>query len=204
MKLVFLVEELSMAEMLNRLLPRLLPGLEFRCVPHEGKNDLEASIPRKLRGWREPGVHFVVVRDQDNGDCRAVKARLVALCAQGGRPETLVRIVCRELEAWYLADLAAVERGLGVAGLARRQEERKFRRPESLGQPSKELKEIAPGFQKVSGAKVIAPHLNLENVRAASFRVFVEGGRRLASDDGVEGTAAMPEEAAEVRDEEEI
>ena len=203
MKLVLLVEELSMAEMLNRLLPRLVAGMNFLCVPHEGKSDLEASIPRKLRAWQEPGVRFLVVRDQDNGDCRAVKARLVELCAAGGRPETMVRIVCRELEAWYLADLAAVEQGLGVTGLARRQEERKFRRPESLGHPSRELKEIAPGFQKVSGAKAIAPHLDLRNARADSFRVFVEGVRRLAGDAGGE-VVGMPEEAAEVRDEEEI
>ena len=203
MKLVFLVEELSMAEMLNRLLPRLLPELEFRCVPHEGKSDLEASIPRKLRGWREPGVRFVVMRDQDSGNCQAIKARLVALCAQGGKPETLVRIVCRELEAWFLADLAAVERGLQVVGLSRRQEEARFRQPDRIGTPSQELKSLVPTFQKVGGAKAIAPHLDLTNERSASFRAFVTGVRRVA---GVteEEAPGMPEEVEEVRDEEEI
>ena len=28
--------------------------LSFLCVAHEGKQDLEKSIPRKLRAWREP------------------------------------------------------------------------------------------------------------------------------------------------------
>ena len=69
-KLVFLVEEPSMADLLDGLLPRLFPALRFQCVPHDGKQDLEKSIPRKLRAWREPGVRFVVTRDQDSADCR--------------------------------------------------------------------------------------------------------------------------------------
>ncbi len=41
-----------MRVLLNGLLPRLFPGLPFKCVKHEGKTDLERSIPRKLRAWR--------------------------------------------------------------------------------------------------------------------------------------------------------
>lgn len=54
--LVFLVEEPSMADLLNVLLHRLFPGLEFRCIEHEGKQDLEKSVPRKLRAWRKPEI----------------------------------------------------------------------------------------------------------------------------------------------------
>jgi len=32
-------------------------------------------------------VRFVVVRDNDGGDCRSLKGKLVSLCDQGGRPE---------------------------------------------------------------------------------------------------------------------
>ena len=107
-KLVFLVEEPSMADLLDGLLPRLFPALRFQCVPHDGKQDLEKSIPRKLRAWREPGVRFVVARDQDSADCRQVKARLIELCRNGGRSDALVRVVCRELEAWYVGDPEAL------------------------------------------------------------------------------------------------
>jgi hypothetical protein len=100
MKIVFLLEEPSMAALLEGLVPRVLPGVPFQCIPHEGKADLEKSIPRKLRGWREPDVRFVVIRDQDSADCKDVKRRLAALCKQGNRPDTVVRIACRELEAW--------------------------------------------------------------------------------------------------------
>ena len=69
-RIVFLLEEYSMKVLLDGLLPRLFPGLAFLCVPHEGKQDLEKSIPKKLRGWREPGVCFVIIRDQGHGLCR--------------------------------------------------------------------------------------------------------------------------------------
>ena len=53
-RIVFLLEEFSMEGFLEVLLPRFFPDLSFQCVPHEGKQDLEKSIPRKLRAWRDP------------------------------------------------------------------------------------------------------------------------------------------------------
>jgi hypothetical protein len=45
-KLVFLVEEPSMAALLDAILPRILvPGIEFKTIPHEGKSDLEKLRP---------------------------------------------------------------------------------------------------------------------------------------------------------------
>ena len=106
MKLVFLVEEASMRDTLNGLLPRVLPaGVTWQCIPHEGKSDLEKSIPRKLRAWKEPDVRFVVLRDQDSADCEKVKTRLVELCRQGGKADVLVRVVCRD-RAMHLIPLA--------------------------------------------------------------------------------------------------
>lgn len=45
-RIVFLLEERSMKTLLDGLLPRFLPGISFLCIPHEGKQDLEKSIPR--------------------------------------------------------------------------------------------------------------------------------------------------------------
>jgi hypothetical protein len=84
-RLVFFLEEYSMKVLLEEMIPRVFPGIGYLCVPHEGKQDLEKSVPRKLRAWREPGVRFVVVRDNDGSDCRALKARLVDLCRGVGR-----------------------------------------------------------------------------------------------------------------------
>ena len=117
-RLVFLLEEPSMKHLLDGLLPRLMPGWvageHFLCVPHEGKSDLDRSVPRKLAAWRVPGDRFVVLRDNDSAACQDVKARLTQLCVDSGRADTLIRLVCQELEGWYLGDLDALAQLFGI------------------------------------------------------------------------------------------
>lgn len=170
-----------MKELLAGLLPRLLPEVPFTLVAHEGRSDLRASIPRKLRGWGNPdGALFVVVHDQDRAECRRLKRELQALCRSAGRDDVLVRIVCRELESWVLGDLAALETALGLKGLARQQNARKFREPDRLAQPEVELRHLVPGYRKVSGARAVGLHLNPAANRSRSFAAFVTGVTQLA------------------------
>ena len=177
-----------MREALVALLPRLLPEhISWQCIPHEGKRDLERSVPRKLRAWREPGVQFIVLRDQDSADCEKVKERLVRLCDEGKRPDTLVRIACRQLESWFLGDLVAVEVGMRTGNIAQLQDKEKFRNPDRLGSPSHELKRMAPAYQKVSGSRSIGPHLDLTRNRSRSFQVFVQGVQRLIAQGKLSG-----------------
>ncbi len=180
--IIFLAEEPSMHETLRGLLPLLFPhweeNVDWRCLPHEGKSDLEKSIPRKLRAWRNPGDRFVVLRDQDSADCRKVKERLQTLCRQSGREDTLIRIPCRELEAWFLGDLAAVEVALGVEGLARKQMLPRYRAPDAIRKPSVNLARLTGRKDKVTRAREIAPHLHPDANRSRSFQVFVAGLRR--------------------------
>ena len=179
-KLVFLVEEPSMADLLDGLLPRLFPALRFQCIPHEGKQDLERSIPRKLRAWREPGVRFVVARDQDSGDCRQVKARLTDLCRRGGHADALVRVVCRELEAWYIGDPEALARAFPEARrrALRELNRARYQNPDTVVRPSEAIAGQIPEFQKRLGARRMAVRLSREN-RSRSFQVLLEGVERL-------------------------
>jgi len=176
-KLVFLLEELSAKEMLDGLLPRLLPeGFYYQCIVFEGKSSLEKRMSRRIRAWQEPGVCFVVLRDQNSGDCLAIKERLQRLCHDAGREDAVVRIVCRELESWYLADMEAVEKGLGMPGISRYQRKKKYRTTDDMAYPSRELERLTKGkYQKVIGSRSIGPYLSLENSRSNSFRVFIEG-----------------------------
>ena len=184
-ELVFLLEEPSARAMLEGLLPRLgvaLPATRFMVF--EGKSDLERQVTRRIRGYLNPEARFIVVRDQDAApDCRSVKARLAEMCRAGGRPEALVRIFCRELESLYLADLSAVERALGIPGLADRQREARFRAPDAVVSPSRELATLTRGrYQKIGGSRAIGPLLDVDNARSPSFRALVSGIRRLCSD----------------------
>jgi hypothetical protein len=182
--LVVFVEESSAKTLLDSILPRILPGgVRSRVVHFEGKSDLEKQLVKRLRGWREPNTSFVVLRDQDSGDCREVKAKIQSLCGEAGRSDAVVRIACHELESWYLGDLNAVEAGLGIHGLARMAEVSKFRDPDRLNNAAQELKALTKGaYQKVGGSRRIAPHMDLSGAnRSSSFRVFCEGIHRICS-----------------------
>jgi len=180
--LVCMLEELSAKEMLMGVLSKILPEGEFdlRFVTFEGKQDLEKQIERKLRSWQRPETFFLVMRDQDAGDCHVIKKSLRAKVLSGGRlRNTCIRIACRELESFYLGDLAAVESGLSVQGLSRLQ--RKISNPDSRTDPSKELEKLTKGkYSKVSGSRAIAPHLRLDGSNNShSFNVLVEGVKSL-------------------------
>ncbi len=185
-QLVFFLEEPSAREMLKGLLPNLLPKSVIPCyVVFEGKQDLERQLPRKLRGWRRPNSVFVVLRDKDAGNCGQIKANLLDICQKANKPNALVRIACHELESWYLGDLRAVEQGLGIGGLAKRQGSQKYREPDLLTKPSQELMRVTnKRYQKMAGSRKIGPYLSLDINRSHSFNMFVSGIGRLVGDTG--------------------
>ena len=113
----------------------------------EGKQDLERQMVRRLRGYLNPQARFIVLRDQDSTpDCRVVKAKLLALCAQAGREAvSLVRIACHELESFYIGDLRAVEAALGLSGLVQHQRAARFRNADRVESPSRELAKLTRG-----------------------------------------------------------
>ena len=179
-RLVFLLEEDSMRILLEGLLPKLFPELLFQCVPHDGKQDLEKSIPRKLKTWREPGVRFIVVRDQDSADCHQVKAELAQLCRRAGRRAVLIRVVCRELEAWYIGEPQALKQAFPATRPSALRElgKDRYQNPDTVVRPSDIIAKLIPEFQKRSGARRMAASLSRRNT-SNSFRVFVEGVERL-------------------------
>ena len=183
-ELVFFLEEESAKAFLENLFPLLVAPRSLlypRFIVFEGRQDLEKQLERKLRGYLNPQARFVVLRDQDSGDCRRVKRNLAARCSRAHRPEAVVRIACRELEAFYLGDLRAVELGLGVSGLAAKQDRAKYRDPDRLHSPSRELAELTGyRYQKVAGSRAIAAHLDLGAPRSRSFHHLLNAIRGAA------------------------
>lgn len=176
MTLVFLLEEQSAKEMIQGILPQLLPSeIHTRFIVFEGKSDLEKRLQLKIKGWQTPDSYFVVLRDQDSGNCKVIKQNLVAKCKDVGREDTLVRIACHELESWYLGDLGAVEKGLKIK-LQQSQTSAKFRAPDQLANAAEELEKITRNlYQKVGGSRDIAPYLNLTSNTSTSFNIFIKG-----------------------------
>lgn len=166
---------------LEGLLPRLFPGLSFQCIPHEGKSHLDRSIVRTLREWRIPGDRFAIVRDNDGGDCLLLKERLRDLCRQGGREDTLIRIVCQELESWYLGEPDALAEAFGEEQLRNIGRQAAYRNPDTRSKPSADMEKLTPRFEKSSGARRMAQYITREGNGSHSFAVFLQGIERLAA-----------------------
>ncbi|MCX6580200.1 MAG: DUF4276 family protein [Candidatus Aminicenantes bacterium] len=180
-ELIFFLEEPSAKEMLKGLLNRMVnPDIKCAYIVFEGKSDLENNIVRKLRSWNNPHARFIVLRDKDSGNCEQIKLNLKQKCALSGKPDTLVRIACHELESWYIGDLGAVEKGLNLANLSKQQKKRKYRNPDNLANATEELMKLTNfKYQKIDGSRKIGPFMDLENNTSHSYRVFINGLKRV-------------------------
>ncbi len=177
--LIFLLEEPSMKTVLETILPRLIPeNIIYVCIAHQGKQDLTNSIPKKIRAFSfKPDTKFVIVHDQDSHDCKKLKADLLQLCQQEGKPEAMIRIICHELESWFLGDLTAIEKAYGLTpqSLSAKQNQNKFRYPDRLNSAKEELRKLVSEYYPGTHSREIAPYLSLTNNKSRSFQVFLDG-----------------------------
>jgi len=157
-----LVEESSMKHFLINILPLILPDgicLNRNCFirQHEGKQHLKKEIPKKVRAYKHYGtpVKVIIIHDQDSADCKVLKADLTKLVNDSGPLPHLIRIACRELEAWYLGDMDAIEQVYPKFKAARYRNWNKFRNSD-LCNASDELRKIIPEFQKGVAAREIS------------------------------------------------
>ncbi len=175
-ELVFFLEEESAKVMLQSIVANLKldqANIATRYIVFEGKQHLDKNLERRLRGYLNPRARFIVLRDQDSSDCKILKADLAAICKHAGK-KAVIRIACHELEAFYLADLKAVEPGLAIPRLALKQAQAKYRKPDNLGNAAQELEKLTGHrYQKIAGSRAIAPHLDLSNTRSISFHHLV-------------------------------
>lgn len=201
MLLEVLVEELSAEEAMRVLLPRLVgPDVTFEIHSFQGKRDLLAKLPDRLRGyarWMVSGVEtrVVVLIDEDRQDCRDLKAQLEqAAAAAGLRTKSVAasgqpfvvlnRLAVEELEAWFFGDCDAIRRAYpGVpASLERRA---RFRNPDAIaGGTWEQLERVLQGaghhlggLSKVQAARDISRHMDPPRNTSPSFACFVVGVR---------------------------
>jgi hypothetical protein len=109
---------------------------------------------------------------------------ILGLCVEAGRADALVRVACHELESFYLGDLAAVEEGLALDGLAKQQKKRKFRNPDMLANAAEELTKLTrQHYQKVDGSRRIGPCLRLDGCnKSHSFNILATGVKRIGEE----------------------
>ena len=183
-KIVFLLEERSAKELLTVLIPKIIPSddFSFLFISHDGKSDLRKSIPIKLRAWREPNVQFVILHDKDASNCFTLKSELVLLVNKNKQSDTLIRIVCTELESWFLGDLDAVEKAFSL-NLSKEKNKKIYRDPDAIANAKEELKRLVPKYQPILGARKISEYMNIKTNKSKSFQVFISGFHRLCRGD---------------------
>jgi hypothetical protein len=191
MHLEILVEEPSAEVALLELVPKIAPKCTFKLHPHQGKKDLLVRLPGKLASyarWVPKDWRIVVLLDEDRADCLKMKKDILEMARRARLPSALLcRIAVEELEAWFFGDIPAlatayprVPHDLGG--------KRKFRDPDAIAGGTWEALErvlqdaghFASGLAKITAARAIAKHMNVEENTSRSFRVFRDGLRRIA------------------------
>ncbi len=169
--LVILTEEKSMRVTLESVLKAFDIGIipdQISILEHRGVSDLLNSFRNKMRNWRTPNTRFLILRDNDNGDCLTHKKELLGIAQSAGRENDVkVRIVCQELEAWFIAEPEALEKA-GYLKVGSRPAFLKGN-PDLVRKPSRTMEKLFKGYQKVLGASKISPHLTKENNKSKSF-----------------------------------
>lgn len=183
-----LVEEPSMKNALEIILPQISPptfelGINCFIRPHQGKTDLQKSIPRKVRAYQYflQVVKLIVVHDQDSNDCLHLQQQLVNLVHQGNDEQPLlVRIACRELENWYLGDMQAIEAVYPTFKAVRHQNKAKYRNSDNVF-AAKDLERLIKDFAKGFASKHIPTFMKIEENNSTSFKQFVSGVKKFSA-----------------------
>jgi len=177
-KIVFLVEEPSMKLFLEALFQQLnLPKTCYQINDFRGKQLLLRAIPQLLNSWREPNTQFFILIDNDNKDCIQLKKRLVSDCLQTKRTDTVIRIVCQELEAWYLGDLTAIKQynplQKSFKGQLKQLEDGKIV-PDDIQNPAKMLEAHWGQLVKSALARYMGENITLNGNTSVSFGYFLQ------------------------------
>lgn len=171
-------------------------GGQFQIYPHGGRGKLPKNpnaapalydrtlfgqLPAKLRAYAGKGLDacIVVLFDQDDDDCVKLLADLQKMLANlASKPaNVLFRIAMEEIEAWFLADQAAITAAYTHAvfhGVAAGDSD-------LIDDPSDILAGClgvslpCTGQMKAEWAEAMAPYLDLDSPHSTSLAKFIEG-----------------------------
>lgn len=182
-------EEPSAKNVFEVILPKIIPeNVMFRIYSHQGKQDLERGLRSALPSIsRIPNSRILITRDQDSSDCKELKEDLIAIIGNNCNCPYKIRIVCRELEAWFLGDLSAIKKAYSRFRPENYIGRAEFRNVDNLTQPNDYLLKIIPEFTgretlpKLETSNTIAPFLKIEDNKSTSFNATINAIRVLTA-----------------------
>ena len=189
--LYFMVEEPSMEAFLNEILPRMVPGRQFRIFVFRGKNDLINNVSKRLKAYAQflqGDFRIFVLVDRDNRDCQDLKRQLEAQASEAGVVtrsqdndawQVVNRVVVEELEAWYFGDWHAV-RSVWPRVSPNIPNQARYRDPDAIRGGTWEAFErilqragyFKAGLAKIEAARAVGARLDPLRNRSRSFAAF--------------------------------
>lgn len=195
--LVFFVEEPSAEIVLAALVPKIIGERgTLDIFKFNGKPALRRKLGERLRAyasWLPSDWRIVVLIDQDQQDCRQLKAELEQKAADAGLRtyrnvahngafQVLTRIAIEELEAWYFGDPDAMRQAFPHLpdSFERRAA---FRNPDSIaGGASEAIEQLlrahgyfTGGLDKRDLAQRMSVTMHPDRNTSPSFRRFRDG-----------------------------
>ncbi|MBK7468341.1 MAG: DUF4276 family protein [Saprospiraceae bacterium] len=170
-------EEASARNVFESILPRLLPqDVNYRIYSHQGKQDLEKAIQKTIPSIsRIPGSKILITRDQDSSDCVNIKNNIINLLSNKCVCDFYVRIVCRELESWFLGDLSAIQKAFPRFKAEQHMTKADLRNVDKITNANKYLLKIIPEYShrenlpKLEVSESISKYLDLNKNTSTSF-----------------------------------
>ncbi|MBL8149226.1 MAG: DUF4276 family protein [Blastocatellia bacterium] len=204
MHIEFLVEEQSMEEVLNNIVPKIIGDkIEFKIRCFSGKGNLLKKLPDRFKGYKNqfdnnvlsPDTRIIVVIDRDRDNCEELKEQLekiaenAALTTKTKSKESsdyqiVNRIVVEELEAWFFGDIEAVATAYPKIPTTTAQKKR-YRNPDNIKGAWQALekvlqeKDYPDSKSKLKVAKNISQHMDPERNTSKSFQVFKQALQEL-------------------------
>ena len=176
--IVVFVEEASALEIVRAVSSKLGLAARVKILKHQGADDLKKSMANKIMSDPFESSKFMVLCDADGKDCKALKRELMEKVPQNRRARTLVRIVCQELEAWYLAQPEALSRAGALAKPIPHSVRSKS--ADAITNPKRTFRRYAHEKGQIEHARRIGPELETDNARSQSFQQFITALQRLA------------------------
>jgi len=132
-----------------------------------------------------PGSRILITRDQDSADCKDVKNILNEIASEYCHCPYMIRIVCHELESWFLGDLNAIKTVFPRFKPEAYRNKADLRNVDKVVSPNEYLLKIIPEYNgrtylpKLETAEKISPFLDLDNNNSTSFNNSISGIRKL-------------------------
>lgn len=183
-------EEPSAKILFDTILPSVLSNqnVTYRIYPHQGKQDLERALKTTLPHISKiPYSKILITRDQDSSGCIELKQKLESLIKNTCQCEYRIRIVCKELEAWFLGDLKAIQLAFPRFKPEQYQSKADFKNVDAIINPNHYLLKIIPEYKgksnlpKLETAERISPFLDLEHNQSSSFNHTLNAIKELLS-----------------------